>query len=92
MVGVTDVVISVGITVFSFGLLFVSLLSYSKYRNIKLLFIGGVFLVLLVKGVLLSLGLFFTQFSSMQSIIYGTFGGVFDIIILGILFIATLKR
>ena len=87
-----DIAISVGITVFSLGLLFVSLLSYHKYKNIKLLAISIVFVVLLCKGIVLSLGLFFTEVSSLRSIVYGTYGGVFDLAILAILFVATLKR
>jgi len=84
-----EIVISAFITIFSVGLLGVSLASYRKYKNLKLLFVSLVFLVFLVKGILLSLGLFNEDISSILS---GTYAGLFDLFVLILLFIATLKR
>jgi len=84
-----DIIISAFITIFSVGLLAVSLASYKKYKNVKLLFVSLVFLVLLIKGILLSLSLFTEELVVFTSIPYA---GMFDLIILILLFIATLKR
>jgi len=86
---IESIVIFAFITVFSLGLLIVSLLSYRKYKNTKLLFVSAVFLVFLIKGVLFSLGLFYSQIADILS---SSYAGLFDLIILVLLFIATLKR
>ncbi len=86
---IQDIVISAFITIFSVGLLAISLASYKKYKNIKLLFVSLVFLVLLIKGILLSLGLFYEDLIMVNSMPYS---GLFDLMILILLFIATLKR
>jgi hypothetical protein len=89
---IEQIIFSAGITIFSLGLLIISLASVSKYKNTKLLFVSLVFLVFLIKGVLLSLRLFFPSFTLFDAVLVGSFSGVFDVIILGLLFIATLKR
>ena len=81
--------ISAFVTIFSAGLLIISLLSYKKHRNKKLLFVSLVFFILLIHGILLSLGLFYDEFTVWTSPPYV---GLFDLIILISLFIATLKR
>jgi len=86
---IEGLIINAGITVFSLGLLLVSILSYRKYRNNKLLFVSLVFLVFFIKGVMLSLGLFSQQ---LTEIISNPYFGLLDLIILVLLFIATLKR
>lgn len=86
---IQDIIISAFITIFSVGLLAVSLASYKKYKNLKLLFVSLVFLVFLIKGVLLSLGLFNEDIAT---ILTSTYAGLFDLAILILLFIATLKR
>jgi hypothetical protein len=86
---IESIIINAGITIFSLGLLAISLASYKKYKNMKLLFIGIVFLVFLVKGILLSLEIFYSEIISISS---STYWGLFDLIILILLFIATLKR
>ena len=86
---IQDIIISAFITIFSVGLLAVSLASYRKYKNLKLLFVSLVFLVFLIKGVLLSLGLFNEDIAI---ILTSTYAGLFDLAILILLFIATLKR
>jgi len=89
---VESIVLSAGITIFSLGLLFVSLLSYKRYKNPKLLFISLVFVVFLIKGVLLSLRLFFSELSVLDMFLSGPLSGAFDFFILALLFFATLKR
>jgi len=86
---IEGLIINAGITVFSLGLLLVSILSYRRYRNNKLLFVSFVFLIFFIKGVILSLGLFSQQLTDMIS---NPYFGFLDLIILVFLFIATLKR
>jgi len=86
---IVSIIIDASITIFALGLFIVSLLSYRKYKNGKLLFVSLVFLIFLVKGILLSLSLFYSQFAD---IISNPYVGLFDLIILVFLFIATLKR
>ncbi|MCX6666050.1 MAG: hypothetical protein NT038_08360 [Euryarchaeota archaeon] len=85
-----QLVISAFITMFSLGLFIISLASYRRYKNVKLLVVSLVFLVFLVKGILLSLGLFSEDILRIVS--SATAGGLVDVLILGLLFIATLKR
>jgi hypothetical protein len=84
---ITNIVTSACITVLAFGLLLVSLASYGKYKNMKLFFVSLVFFLFLVKGIILSLNLFFENFIELSS-----YFGVFDVVMLILLFIATLKR
>ena len=84
-----EIVLSAFITIFSVGLLFVSLASYRKYKNLKLLFVSLVFLVFLIKGVLQSISLFSGEIPLLNLFINS---GLFDLLILILLFIATLKR
>jgi len=84
-----EIVISALITIFSIGLLVVSLASYKKYKNLKLLFVSLIFGILLIKGILLSIGLFNEDYLFLNSMPYS---GLFDLGILVLLFIATLKR
>ena len=84
-----EIIISAFVTIFALGLLVVSLASYRKYKNLKLLFVSIVFFVFLIKGILLSLLLFDIQIIDFTS---GPFNGLFDLIILILLFLATLKR
>ena len=86
---VQDIIISAFVTIFSVGLLAISLASYRKYKNLKLLFVSLVFLIFLIKGVLISISLFTEEFAIINSMPYS---GLFDLTILILLFIATLKR
>ena len=86
---IESIIISAFITIFSIGLLLISLASYKKYKNLKLLFVSLVFIVFLIKGILLSLGLFYEEIAA---ILTSTYSGLFDLAILVLLFIATLKR
>ena len=83
------IIIDAGITIFALGLFIISLMSYKKYKNGKLLFISAVFFIFLLKGLLLSLSLFYNQFTEILS---SPYYGLFDFVILFLLFIATLKR
>ena len=85
--GYESIIISACVTIFSLGLLLISLASYFKYKNPKLIFVSLVFLLFLIKGLLLSINVFFEELIELNS--YFT---VFDLIILILLFIATLKR
>jgi len=86
---IVSIVIDACITVFALGLLLVSLLSYRKYKNAKLLFVSLIFFVFFIKGIMLSLGLFNEQLSSLIS---SPYAGLFDLVVLVLLFVATLKR
>ena len=92
MVAVEQIIISACITIFSLGLLVVSLASYKKYKNTKLVVVSLVFLVFFVKGLLMSLQIFFSHISLFDTIFSGSYSGIFDLCILVLLFIATLKR
>ena len=86
---IVDLFVSASITMLSLGLTTLSLLAYRRHRNSKMLFVSLVFMVFLVKGILFSISLFFeeiTLFDSISSIWF------FDIIILVLLYIASLKR
>lgn len=87
---IQEIVISAFVTIFSLGLLVVSAASYRKYKNLKLLFVSLVFFVFLIKGLLLSIGLFYEEITGLINT--STYIGLFDLIILIMLFIATLKR
>ena len=84
---IESIIINARITIFSLGLLIVSILSYRKYKNVKLIFVSIVFLVFLIKGILLSLGLFYEEIA-----ISSPYNELFDLIIIILLFMATLKR
>jgi hypothetical protein len=86
------IVFSAGITVLALGLLFISVTSYRKYRNPKLLFISLVFVVLLIKGILFNLHVFFEEFPLVNTLLFTIYGGIFDFMILLLLFMATVKR
>ena len=77
------------IMVISFGLLTLSLLAYRRYKSIKMLFITIVFLVLFVKVLIYNISLFVTEiniFDSMTNI------WLFDLVILVLLYAASMKR
>jgi len=86
---VESIIIDACITIFALGLFIVSLLSYWKYKNGKLLFVSLVFVIFLIKGLMLSLSLFYNQFADITS---NPYIGFFDLMILVLLFMATLKR
>jgi hypothetical protein len=77
------------LTMFSFGLWIISIFSYRKSRNKKLIFVNIVFLIFFIKGVLLSLGIFISEIYDSVSI---QLLAVFDLIIICLLFISVLKK
>ena len=87
--GIESIIINAFITIFALGLFIVSFASYRKYKNVKLIFVSLVFLVLLCKGLLLSLSLFV---EGLPKISNHPYVGLFDLLILIFLFTATLKR
>ena len=89
-IGLMESIIIYGfITIFSIGLFSVSILSYYKSKNRKLMFVSTVFLLFFIKGVVLSLSLFFSDLNIILTIPILAF---FDLIVLFLLFIATLKK
>jgi len=82
-------VVSAAITIVSFILLLVSFHSYRISGNKKLLFVFGVFLCFFVRGALLSLGLFFSVLTWVATSYYTW---IIDLLILTLLYIASLKR
>ena len=76
------------LTVFSGGLLIISILSYQKSRNKKILFISVVFLFFLIKGILLSASILISEVQDILSIPLMAF---IDLLILLLLFLAVLK-
>lgn len=86
---IEEIFVSAVVTIFSFGLLCIALLSYKKFKNVKLLFVGLVFLVFLVKSIIISLSIFYSSKVLLSSFVYI---GLFDLLVLMLLFIATLKR
>jgi len=89
---IEQVILSACITIFSAGLLVVSILSYRRYKNTKLLIISGVFIVLFIKGLLMSYFVFDPGSSPVETLLVGSWSGVFDVVVLVLLFYATLKR
>lgn len=86
---VENIILSAGVTVLSLGLLIVSLASYRKYKNMKLLFISLVFVIFVVKGMLLSFNLLAEDLLNLS---LDPRLVVFDVVILLLLYIALLKR
>ena len=86
---ILTLVISGIIIVFALGLFIISILSYRKFGNKKLLFVSIVFLLLFIKGVLSALSVF-VDFIPESDIL--PYSGLIDIGILTMLYLATLKR
>ncbi|PNX53299.1 MAG: hypothetical protein BV458_05105 [Thermoplasmata archaeon M9B2D] len=76
-------------TVFSFGLLLISLGSYRKTRNKKLLFVDLVLLFFFIKNIFISLLLFIAQIANNTTLFVLE---LFDLLILIFLFIAVLIK
>jgi len=84
-----NIIIAACVTVFSLGLLCISLFSYHRTKNLKLVFVSLVFFVFLIRGILLSISVFNNKYESLISMPYV---GLIDLTMLILLFIATLKR
>ena len=83
------IILGAGITILAADLLIVSLLSYLKVRNLKLILISIVFSLFFIKGVIMSYHLFYNQISPYLELYYLWF---FDLIILVLLYITSIKR
>ena len=77
------------LTIFSLGMFIVSILSYKRSKNTKILFVTVVFFVFFLKGILLSLSIFIIEISDLITI---PFLGLFDLLMILMLFMATLKK
>ena len=86
---VQEIVFYAIITILSLVLVIISFLSYWKYQKPKLLLIGGVFLLFLVRGILLSIGLFIPIVQEFTS---SEFIWVFDIAMLLVLYLTSLRK
>jgi len=86
---IETIILSAGITILSLNLLIVSLLSFRKYKNIKLGLVSMVFFLFFLRGAIFSLSLFYTQFEEMQMI---TYFWLFDLVILISFYVVSLKR
>ena len=84
-----SIIISPFLIVFSLGMLITSIMSYHRSKNIKLIFVSLVFLIFLIKGIIIALTIAYQEFTVLTSLSYF---GTLDVIILILLFIATLKR
>lgn len=82
-------IISGIIMVFALGLFIISIFSYRKFRNKKLLFVSIVFSLLFVKGLISALSVFIDIIPESEMLPYS---GLIDIGILAMLYLATLKR
>jgi len=86
---IDGVILFASITIFSLVLFVISLLSYWKYGKLRRLFISIIFFMFFTRSVLLSLGLFYPQVEPFISSVYIW---VFDLAILAILYITSLKK
>ena len=77
------------IIVVSFSLLILSVLAYVKNKNIKMLLISFVFLIFFAKVVIYNLSLYITDIDIFKS---NTNMWIFDLFILLILYVASMKR
>jgi hypothetical protein len=89
MIDIESIVIFACMTIFSLVLLTASLLSYHRYKKPKLLFIGGVFLLFLVRSILLSMSIFYEPLQALTSSVYIW---LFDVLLLIMLYLTSLKR
>ena len=76
------------VTLFAITLIIASLLAYQKSKNKKMIFLGIVFILFVIKGLLISFDLFIDIFTLEQLF---TFGGILDAIAMAILYLLTLK-
>lgn len=82
-------ILSACITLCAVVLFTISIASYRKHKNKRLLFVSIVFFLFLIKGVLMSLTVFIEQLMFLE---YNLYFATLDLIMLLILFIAVLKE
>ncbi len=73
------------ISILSVVLMLITFGSYFKYKNRKLLFVGFVFLFLFMRGILLTLSLFYEHIAALTA---SEYIWLFDVIILVLLYAA----
>lgn len=78
------------ITVFAFAMLVISLRAFRRSKHRKILFVSGAFGIFFIKGIILTLGLFYEDKISSSSL--WLLASLFDLGVLILLFVATLKR
>ena len=81
--------ISAAISICSLILFIATFLSYRKFQNKKLVFVMIVFFIFLIKGLLLSISLFYEE---LWPVISSYYVWLVDLIILNLLYLAALKR
>ena len=86
---IEGVILFASITIFSLVLFIISLLSYWKYGKLRRLFISIILFMFFTRSVLLSLGLFISQVEAFTSSIYIW---VFDLAMLAVLYVTSLKK
>ncbi len=86
---VETIFINACITMFSIGIVTLSLINYKKTKNTKILFVSFAFFLFFIKGMLLSIVLFYHE---LESITNNKYFGLFDALLVFLLFISTLKR
>jgi hypothetical protein len=89
MMDVGYLILSGAITIVSFILLAVSLHSYRLFGNKKLLFVVSVFLFFFIKGIVLTVGVFFDAVITVMTSYYIW---AIDLVILTLLYLSALKR
>ena len=87
-----DITISASISMISLGLLVLAIISYRKYHNFKMLVLGIVFLLLLIKGILFTVTIFYPDITVLNDFLFSRYSGMFDVLMLISLFVATMKR
>ena len=85
---VIELFVAAGITLFSFGLLVLSLVGLKKTKDTRMIFVSAMFLMFLVKGILYTYSLFQGSYIFFDSILNVL---IVDLIILILLFISSLK-
>ncbi|MFH1101477.1 MAG: hypothetical protein V1726_05545 [Methanobacteriota archaeon] len=86
---IISIILSAGITILAVNLFLVSVFSYRRFRNKKLLFISIVFLLFFIRGILLSVNVLSGMISDQNQFVSLW---VFDLFILITLYITSLKR
>jgi len=84
-----NIILSASITIIALGLFVVSILSFKRYKNMKLIFISSAFFVFFIKGIIQSLSIFQRDLTWIDT---NPYMKLIDLVILIFLFVATLKR
>jgi hypothetical protein len=83
-----ELFITAAITMFSLSLLVLSMLGYKKTRNPQMFFLIAVFILFLIKGIIITLSLFFEDITIFDSLVNIW---MFDLVILIVLFLVSMK-